>query len=64
MAEERCSDYRLSAASLQSYLRKTFNDDTIAVESTSGHYVFNLSEGCTLTEAHKKEINALRVQRK
>ncbi|CAG1976420.1 unnamed protein product [Fusarium graminearum] len=62
MAEERCSDYRLSAASLQSYLRKTFNDDTIAVESINGHYVFNLSQGCTLTEAHKNEINALRVQ--
>ncbi|CAF3475776.1 unnamed protein product [Fusarium graminearum] len=50
MAEERCSDYRLSAASLQSYLRKTFNDDTIAVESINSHYVFNLPEGCTLTE--------------
>lgn len=32
MAEARCSDYRLDAADLQAYLRKTFENDTITVQ--------------------------------
>lgn len=61
MAELTYPAYRLSGATLQAWLRRTFNDDSIKVEPRNAYWVFTLSDGVELTSSHRAEIKQLLV---
>ncbi|KAI6764370.1 hypothetical protein HG530_008159 [Fusarium avenaceum] len=56
MHEVKYTDYKLSPASFQAWLRDTFGDPSIVVECKNGYFVFNLQDGVDLTEDHDLEI--------
>ncbi|KAH6960327.1 hypothetical protein DER45DRAFT_583516 [Fusarium avenaceum] len=60
MHEVKYTDYKLSPASFQAWLRDTFGDPSIVVECKNGYFVFNLQDGVDLTESSSYPRNLLK----